>query len=143
MSTPHDAIAVNLVRLAGLDKQKARECEAIVWELLKQPDSAKLIAAADAHADYYEDQAIPAQDVRASITNAFYAGARYAGARYAGARYAAKSERSCRKCGGPMKPGKAMGQTLDCGDEGTCSPAGPGVVIDCMKCERCGWSVTS
>ena len=50
--------------------------------------------------------------------------------------------RACRKCGGAMKPGKAMQQTVDCGDEGTCSPAGPGVLIDCMKCERCGWSVT-
>lgn len=50
---------------------------------------------------------------------------------------------ACRKCGGAMKLGKAMGQTLDCSDEGTCSPAGPGKLIDCMKCEACGWSVTS
>lgn len=50
---------------------------------------------------------------------------------------------ACRKCGGAMKPGKAMAQTMDCSDEGTCSPAGPGKLIDCMKCERCGWSVTA
>lgn len=50
---------------------------------------------------------------------------------------------SCRKCGGAMKPGKAMQQTVDCSDEGTCSHAGPGRLIDCMKCERCGWSVTA
>lgn len=50
---------------------------------------------------------------------------------------------ACRKCGGAMKLGKAMGQTLDCSDEGTCSPAGPGKLIDCMKCEACGWSVTA
>ena len=55
-----------------------------------------------------------------------------------------ESERAadhCRKCGGLMKPGKAMGQTVNFGDEGTCSPAGPGVLIDCLKCEVCGWSV--
>lgn len=51
--------------------------------------------------------------------------------------------RKCRKCGGAMKPGKAMGQTVECSDEGTCSPAGPGKLIDCMKCEVCGWSVTA
>jgi hypothetical protein len=50
---------------------------------------------------------------------------------------------ACRKCGGAMKAGKAMAQTVDCSDEGTCSPAGPGKLIDCMKCERCGWSVTA
>jgi hypothetical protein len=31
---PADAITVNLVRLAGLDKHKARECEAIVRQVL-------------------------------------------------------------------------------------------------------------
>ncbi|GAB3763660.1 hypothetical protein GCM10028796_17560 [Ramlibacter monticola] len=55
----------------------------------------------------------------------------------------ASGVQACRKCGGAMKPGKAMGQTMDCSDEGTCSPAGPGKLIDCMKCERCGWSVTA
>lgn len=48
---------------------------------------------------------------------------------------------SCRKCGGFMKPGKAMGQTFAISNEGTCSPAGPGVLVDCMKCAECGWSV--
>lgn len=49
----------------------------------------------------------------------------------------------CRKCGGAMKPGKAIAQTVECSDEGTCSPAGPGMLVDCMKCERCGWSVSA
>lgn len=31
---PPDAITVNLVRLAGLDKHKARECEAIVRQVI-------------------------------------------------------------------------------------------------------------
>ncbi len=50
---------------------------------------------------------------------------------------------TCGKCGGRLKPGIAMGQTVYCGDEGTMSPAGPGFVIDCLKCEACGWSVTA
>lgn len=55
---------------------------------------------------------------------------------------------SCKKCGGEMVPGKALGQTLvggepDLGgDVMTFSAGGPGVVIDCMKCTDCGWSVT-
>jgi len=49
---------------------------------------------------------------------------------------------TCRKCGGVMKPGQAMGQTMNCSDEGTCSPSGPGYLMPCMKCEKCGWSVT-
>lgn len=57
----------------------------------------------------------------------------------------------CRKCGGAMKPGKAMWQTFIGapdfpGDKGTelgctISPGGPGKLIDCMKCEQCGWSL--
>lgn len=54
-----------------------------------------------------------------------------------------KMRRNCRKCGGAMKPGIATGQTVICGDEGTCSPAGPGYVQQCLKCEACGWSVTA
>ena len=34
VAVPADAIAVNLMRLAGLNKHKARECEAIVREML-------------------------------------------------------------------------------------------------------------
>lgn len=49
---------------------------------------------------------------------------------------------SCRKCGGTMKPGIATGQTFSTSDEGTCSPAGPGKIIECMKCSACGWSVS-
>lgn len=49
----------------------------------------------------------------------------------------------CRKCGGTMQPGKATAQTYSTSKEGTCSPAGPGALIDCMKCSACGWSVTT
>jgi hypothetical protein len=57
---------------------------------------------------------------------------------------------SCRKCGGQMLPGIAMGQTYSAGmpdfpgDEKavTLSAGGPGKVIEAMKCSKCGWSVT-
>lgn len=60
------------------------------------------------------------------------------------------SVQTCRKCGGTMKPGKATRQTLVGGmpdfpgdkHATTLSAGGPGKLIDCMKCERCGWSVT-
>lgn len=42
------------------------------------PATAQLIEAADKHADNYEGQDIPARDVRAAITNAFYAGSKFA-----------------------------------------------------------------
>jgi len=55
----------------------------------------------------------------------------------------------CRKCGGTMIPGKAIEQTLTGtpdfpGDTRgiTMSPGGSGKLIDCLKCEKCGWSVT-
>lgn len=48
----------------------------------------------------------------------------------------------CIRCGGPMKPGIATGQTVSTSGEGTCSPAGPGKIIECMKCSACGWSVS-
>lgn len=54
-----------------------------------------------------------------------------------------EDKQQCRKCGGEMKPGIATGQTVDCGDEGTCSPAGPGFVQSCLKCSACGWSVAA
>ena len=58
--------------------------------------------------------------------------------------------RLCKRCGGIMRPGIAMGQTWSAGipdfpGQDTCitmSPGGPGRVIDCMKCETCGWSQT-
>lgn len=50
--------------------------------------------------------------------------------------------RMCRKCGGQMRPGKAIAQTFDCSDEGTMSPGGPGKLVDCLKCEACGASTT-
>lgn len=58
--------------------------------------------------------------------------------------------RLCKRCGGIMHPGIAMGQTWRAGipdfpGQDTCitmSPGGPGRVVDCMKCEACGWSRT-
>lgn len=57
--------------------------------------------------------------------------------------------RRCKKCGGWMKPGKAMQQTSVGIPEWpgelrvvTMSPGGSGNLIDCAKCEVCGWSVT-
>lgn len=58
------------------------------------------------------------------------------------------SEDKCRKCGGQMKPSKAIAQTytgiadFPDGEVVTMSAGGPGKLIDCMKCVKCGWSVT-
>lgn len=57
---------------------------------------------------------------------------------------------SCRKCGGTMKPSKAIEQTYTTGMPDfpgdtvgiTISAGGPGKLVDCLKCEKCGWSVT-
>jgi len=56
----------------------------------------------------------------------------------------------CKKCGGTMKPGKAIEQTWtgtpDFPGDAHCvtmSPGGTGKLIDCMKCAECGWSMTS
>lgn len=48
--------------------------------------------------------------------------------------------------GGQMKPSKAIAQTLMGEPEWpgdtiyTMSPGGPGKLIDCLKCEKCGLS---
>ena len=53
----------------------------------------------------------------------------------------------CRKCGGTMRPGKALvngwSGSDDMGEVCTVS-ADPKLhkLIDCMKCEKCGWSVS-
>lgn len=54
----------------------------------------------------------------------------------------------CRHCHGQMKPGQAIKQTYTGlpdfpgdTDRVTLSPGGPGVVVECLKCEQCGWSV--
>lgn len=59
------------------------------------------------------------------------------------------TELHCKKCGSPMQPGKAIAQTVTGmpdfpGDKSavTLSAGGPGVLIDCMKCVACGWSMT-
>ena len=55
----------------------------------------------------------------------------------------------CRRCGGEMRPGKAMQQTFTGApdfpgkDVVTLSPGGPGVLVDCLKCSQCGHSVTA
>lgn len=58
------------------------------------------------------------------------------------------SEDKCRKCGGQMKPSKALGQTfrgkpdfIGSKEIVTVSPGWAAKLIDCMKCEKCGWSV--
>ena len=56
----------------------------------------------------------------------------------------------CKKCGGDMNPGKALAQTMVGGmpdfigdtHSSTFSAGGPGKLIDCLKCELCGWSTT-
>lgn len=61
-----------------------------------------------------------------------------------------KSQTSCRRCGGEMRPGIAMGQTSTAGAPdfpgdrhgSTMSDGGPGAVIEARKCADCGWSVT-
>lgn len=55
----------------------------------------------------------------------------------------------CRKCGGQMKPGKAIQQTYTGmpdflnGAVVTLSAGGPGRLVDCDKCEKCGYSVAT
>lgn len=59
-------------------------------------------------------------------------------------------EATCRRCGGEMQPGIAMGQTYTAGapdfpgdrEGATMSAGGPGVVIEALKCSACGHSVT-
>jgi hypothetical protein len=53
----------------------------------------------------------------------------------------------CPRCGGAMRPGKAMVSTVTgtpdfpgC-EVVTMSPGGPGRLVDCLKCEGCGHSV--
>lgn len=54
----------------------------------------------------------------------------------------------CPHCYGSMRPGKATMQTFrgfadfPGGEAVTMSPGGPGGLIDCLKCEKCGHSVT-
>ena len=69
---------------------------------------------------------------------------------FARSRSNAGLEGTCKKCGGAMKPGKAIAQTWTGlpdfpGDKHcvTISPGGSGKLIDCMKCEKCGWSMSA
>ena len=55
----------------------------------------------------------------------------------------------CKKCGGDMRDGKAIAQTVTGmpdfpGDRHavTLSAGGPGMLINCLKCSICGWSMT-
>lgn len=55
---------------------------------------------------------------------------------------------ACPRCGGKMVPGKAIAQTFAGEPEWpgdtiyTMSPGGPGRLIDCLKCEKCGHSIS-
>ena len=55
----------------------------------------------------------------------------------------------CRRCGGAMLPGKAIAQTFGGKPEWpgdtiyTMSPEGPGRLIECLKCEKCGYSIST
>lgn len=57
---------------------------------------------------------------------------------------------TCRHCHTPLTPGIAMGQTYVGGVPdfpgentiSTISAGGPGVVVQVLKCQKCGWSVT-
>lgn len=53
------------------------------------------------------------------------------------------SRPACRRCGGPMAPGIATVQTYSTSHEGTCSPAGLGRLMPCLKCSACGHSVSA
>jgi len=59
-----------------------------------------------------------------------------------------KPPSNCPRCGGEMKPGKALLQTSSGspdfvgGDVVTHSPGGPGRLTDCLKCCQCGHSLT-
>lgn len=58
-----------------------------------------------------------------------------------------KESGKCNRCGGEMKPGQALENTLvgepdDIGGCVTLSPGGPGKLVPCMKCAECGRSVT-
>lgn len=59
------------------------------------------------------------------------------------------ADQACPKCCGKMKPGKAIAQTFTGTPEWpgaeavTMSVGGPGKLIDCLKCEKCGHSVTT
>lgn len=55
----------------------------------------------------------------------------------------------CQRCGGEMKQGKALMQTVSGspdfadGEVVPLSPGGTGKLIDCLKCSSCGHSVNS
>lgn len=57
----------------------------------------------------------------------------------------------CKRCGASMAPGKAIAQTYTSGSPDfpgdkagmTMIPGGPGVLVECLKCSACGWSVTA
>lgn len=63
--------------------------------------------------------------------------------------YSPTTKPGCKKCGGQMAKGVAMAQTYTGRTPNapkdhvfTMSPGGPGQLIECLKCQRCGWSVT-
>ena len=60
---------------------------------------------------------------------------------------AAVDQKLCLRCGGQMKQGIAIEPTCTGMPDFpgskvvTMSHGGPGRLIECMKCEKCGWSV--
>jgi len=58
---------------------------------------------------------------------------------------------SCKKCNIVMRPSKAIAQTfvggtpdfIDDTHSSTFSAGGTGELIDCLKCPKCGWSMTA
>lgn len=61
-----------------------------------------------------------------------------------------RKDGTCRRCGGTLRPGQAIEQTWKPGIDArmgdtrgaTMIAGGPGKLVPCLKCERCGWSVT-
>lgn len=52
----------------------------------------------------------------------------------------------CKLCAVEMQPGKAIRQTVASSpyiapDIVAISLGGPGALVDCLKCPKCGWSV--
>lgn len=52
----------------------------------------------------------------------------------------------CPRCKGAMKPGIATGQTRTASGDPECatvSYGGPGYIRECLKCSKCGHSITA
>lgn len=60
-----------------------------------------------------------------------------------------KAQCKCKRCGGEMLPGKVIVETVGWvpdfigGEVVTMSACVAGWLVDCLKCEKCGWSVST